>query len=115
MRLLSLCLPLVIGLAVAAPASADLVIKGRAAQALHCSAMLFMVSEELHKAGYIKRSERDTAQGAAISMLDYVPGTQDQKVIAMGKRFDKLMRTRTLGQLMDEYYDTSKWCRKNFL
>ena len=29
-------------------AKADLVIQGRAAQALHCSAMLFMVSDELY-------------------------------------------------------------------
>jgi hypothetical protein len=97
------------------PAKADLVIQGRAAQALHCSAMLFMVSDELYNAGYITRGDRDWAQNAAILMLDYVPGTEDQKVKAMGQRFEKLMRTRSLDGLMQEYNDTSNWCQKNFL
>ncbi|MFZ1481755.1 MAG: hypothetical protein WAT25_13405 [Paracoccaceae bacterium] len=96
-------------------AKADLVIQGRAAQALHCSAMLFMVSDELYQAGYISRGDRDWAQGAAVSMLAYVPGTESQKVQAMGQRFDKLMRSRTVDGLMKEYNDTAKWCRKNFL
>lgn len=99
----------------ALPARADLVIQGRAAQALHCSAMLYMVSDELYRAGYINKADLNWAQNAAIAMLNYVPGTQDQKVKAMGQRFDKLMRTRSLGGLMDEYNDTSKWCQKNFL
>ena len=96
-------------------AKADLVIQGRAAQALHCSAMLFMVSDELYSAGYISRADRDWAQGAAVQMLAYVPGTEDQKVKAMGQRFEKLMRTRSIGGLMDEYNDTAKWCQRNFL
>ena len=41
------------GLSTTLPARADLVIQGRAAQALHCSAMLYMVSDELYRAGYI--------------------------------------------------------------
>lgn len=106
-------LSVAIGLAL--PAKADLVIQGRAAQALHCSAMLFMVSDELHQAGYILRADRDWGQQAAILMLDYVPGTEEQKLQAMGQRFEKLMRTRTLDALMKEYNDTASWCQKNFL
>ncbi|MDQ2066683.1 hypothetical protein Q9295_09870 [Xinfangfangia sp. CPCC 101601] len=99
----------------ALPARADLVIQGRAAQALHCSAMLYMVSEQLYNAGYMNRSELNWAQGAAVKMLDYVPGTDDQKVAAMGQRFDKISRTRSLEGLMQEYNDTSTWCQKHFL
>lgn len=97
------------------PARADLVIQGRAAQALHCSAMLYMVSDELYRAGYLSRADLNWAQSAAVSMLAYVPGTEDQKVRAMGQRFQKLMRTRTLQGLMNEYNSTAKWCQKNFL
>lgn len=106
---------LALTMAAGSAAKADLVIQGRAAQALHCSAMLFMVSDELYEAGYITRGDRDWAQGAAIEMLAYVPGTEDQKVKAMGQRFEKLMRTRSLDGLMGEYNDTAKWCQKNFL
>ncbi len=97
------------------PARADLVIQGRAAQALHCSAMLYMVSDELYRAGYLSRADLNWAQGAAVSMLAYVPGTEDQKVKAMGQRFARLMQTRSLEGLMNEYNSTAKWCQKNFL
>jgi hypothetical protein len=113
--LASAALALSLGLGLALPAKADLVIQGRASQALHCSAMLFMVSEELFDAGFLSVNDRDWAQGAAILMLDYVPGTDDQKLQAMGQRFDKLMRTRSIEALMDEFDETSAWCQKNFL
>jgi monoamine oxidase len=77
--------------------------------------MLFMVSEELYDAGFISVADRDWAQGAAVLMLDYVPGTDNQKLQAMGQRFDKLMRTRSIEALMEEYNETSAWCQKNFL
>lgn len=100
--------------AIAAPARADLVIQGRAAQALHCAAMLYMVSDSLYQAGLIDYRTADNAQQNAVRMLAYVPGTDDQKVQAMGQRFNKLMRTRSLDQLFDEYNTTSKWCTQNF-
>ncbi|MFZ1471009.1 MAG: hypothetical protein WAT09_18820 [Paracoccaceae bacterium] len=106
---------LVLTMAMGTAAQADLVIKGRASQALHCSAMLFMVSDELYSAGYLTKRDRDNAQGAAVHMLSYVPGTNDQKLQAMGQRFQKIMHTRTLPQLMNEFQKTSKWCEKNFL
>jgi|GEM_PF-963041 len=113
--LIAAALAVSLGLGFAVPAKADLVIQGRSAQALHCSAMMFMVSDELYQAGFLSRGDRDWAQGAAVQMLAYVPGTDDQKVQAMKQRFTKLMRTRSVGTLMDEYNDTAKWCRKNFL
>lgn len=97
------------------PARADLVIQGRAAQALHCSALLYMVSDELFRAGYISRADRDWAQSAAIVMLDHVPGTEKQKVQAMGQRFEKIFRTRSMADLMTEFDETAPWCQKNFL
>jgi hypothetical protein len=98
----------------AQPARADLVIQGRAAQALHCAAMLYMVSDTLHDAGLIDDRTADNAQTSAVQMLAYVPGTDEQKVQAMGQRFNKLMNTRSLDQLLDEYNTTSAWCSANF-
>lgn len=97
------------------PAKADLVIQGRAAQALHCSALLYMVSDELYQAGYLSKSDYDWAQAAAIVMLDFVPGTDDQKVQAMGQRFEKIFLTRSLDELLKEFDETAPWCQKNFL
>lgn len=97
------------------PAHADLVIEGRAAQALHCAAMLFMVSDTLYDAGLLDYSTANSAQENAVRMLDYVPGTEEQKVQAMGQRFDKLTRTRSLEMLLDEYNKTSTWCEAAFL
>lgn len=99
----------------ATPARADLVIEGRAAQALHCSAMLFLLSAELHDQGFISRNSRDAAQRAALVMLDYVPGTDVQRIRAMEQRFARIMNSRTPRQLFKEYDDTAKWCRKTFL
>lgn len=104
-----------LALGFALPAKADLVIDGRAAQALHCSALLYMVSDELYQAGYISRDDLDWAQSAAVMMLDYVPGTEDQKVQAMAQRFDKIFRTRTLDELLAEFDKTAPWCQQNFL
>lgn len=98
----------------AQPARADLVIQGRAAQALHCAAMLYMVSDSLHQAGLIDSRTADNAQTSAVLMLNYVPGTDAQKVQAMGQRFNKLMNTRSLDQLLAEYNKTSAWCTANF-
>ncbi|TGD64133.1 hypothetical protein [Pseudotabrizicola sediminis] len=97
------------------PAHADLVIDGRAAQALHCSAMLFIVSSTLYDMGEIARNTRDTAQRAALVILDQVPGTEDQRRRAMVQRFDRIMTSRTPAQLVTEYNDTARWCRSAFL
>lgn len=98
----------------AQPARADLVIEGRAAQALHCAAMLFMVSSMLNDAGMIDDRTAHNAKRGAVRMLGYVPGTLDQKTKAMGQRFEKLMQTRTIEQLFKEYQSTSRWCETHF-
>ncbi|MCB6177399.1 hypothetical protein LHP98_04550 [Rhodobacter sp. Har01] len=113
--LAALATTLTLTLAAALPARADLVIEGRAAQALQCSALLYLVSDMLFEAGYIDRSDRDAAQSAAVVMLDHVPGTDDQKVQAMGQRFDRIFRTRSLPELMEEFDKTAPWCQKTFL
>ena len=106
---------LTLGLGTGQPAHADLVIEGRAAQALHCSAMLYMVSSELYHGGYIARRTYESAIAASVIMLEYVPGTQDQKVQAMTQRFQRIVNSRTPKQLMDEFQKTSRWCERNFL
>ncbi|MBN2629507.1 MAG: hypothetical protein JXR75_03070 [Rhodobacteraceae bacterium] len=94
---------------------ADLVIEGRPAQALHCAAMLFIVSSELFEIGEISRNSRDAAQRAALVMLDQVPGTDEQRRRAMVQRFERIMASRTPAELSKEYADTARWCRNAFL
>jgi hypothetical protein len=102
-------------LALAPSAQAQLVIEGRAAQALHCSAMLFMVSSVMFDAGVISRNSRDSAQQAALIMLEKVPGTDAQRTQAMSQRFDRIMTTRSPEELFEEYASTANWCRKTLL
>lgn len=109
-----LCAAAIVTLTLTAPARADLVIDGRAAQALHCAAMLFIVSTELYDFGEISRNARDNAQRAALVMLDQVPGTEDQRRRAMMLRFDRLMTSRTPAALAKEYAETALWCRRTF-
>lgn len=110
-----ICAATLLTLTLSGPVHADLVIQGRAAQALHCAAMLFIVSAELYDLGEISRNSRDTAQRAALVMLDRVPGTEDQRRRAMTQRFDRIMASRTPAQLVDEYARTAEWCRNTFL
>lgn len=116
MRLTSLiCVPaLCLGLALPVAAK-PLIIEGRASQALHCAAVLYMVSEELYRSGYVNRGDYDTAQQAAIRMLAHVPGTEKQKIDAMGQKFERLFRSRNLEQLMTEFDNSADWCRQEFL
>jgi hypothetical protein len=109
------CAAALLALTLAAPAQADLVIEGRAAQALHCSAMLFMVSTLLFDMGELSRNDRDAAQRAALVMLDRVPGTEDQRRRAMVQRFNRIMATRTPDQLAEEYATTARWCARTLL
>jgi hypothetical protein len=104
-----------LALTLSTPVSAQLVIEGRAAQALHCSAMLFMVSSVMFDAGHISRNARDNAQQAALIMLEKVPGTEAQRIQAMRQRFDRIMSSRTPAQLFDEYSRTARWCRTRLL
>lgn len=99
----------------ALPARADLVIQGRAAQALHCAALLYIASEELHDAGYLPVRDYNYAQKAALVMLTYVPGSDEQKVQAMGQRFEKLLSRKSLPELLSEFDKTAPWCQKTFL
>jgi hypothetical protein len=104
-----------LGLCLAGPARADLVIEGRAAQALHCSAMLAMVSGILVEADLISpRAARTALIGSAI-MLDYVPGSHEQKMQAMRQRFQRIVASRSLPDLFKEYTSTAKWCNAHFL
>lgn len=106
----------VLAVAVSLPARAEpLVIEGQAAQALHCSALLFMASRELHQAGLLPDRDYAAAQARAVAILDHVPGTDQQKVQAMRQRFDWIRRTRDLDQMMDEFKKTAPWCHKAFL
>lgn len=110
-----ICAAAFLALSLTAPAQADLVIEGREAQALHCAAMLFIVSSELYDMGEIARNTRDNAQRAALVMLDQVPGTEDQRRRAMVQRFERIMTSRTPDQLANEYTETARWCRRAFI
>lgn len=110
-----LCAAALLAATLATPAQAELVIEGRSAQALHCAAMLFIVSTELFDLGEISRNARDNAQRAALVMLDQVPGTEDQRRRAMVQRFERIMTSRSPAELAQEYTDTALWCRRTFL
>lgn len=99
----------------AAPAHADLVIDGRASQALHCSAMLLMVSTVLNDAGLLSTRDTQVAHLGAAIMLDYVPGTVEQKKQAMRQRVTRIVQSRSLEQLGKEYATTAKWCNRHFI
>lgn len=111
----TLLVAVVFALSFSAPSHATLVIEGRAAQALHCAAMLFIVSTKLYDLGEISRNSRDNAQRAALVMLDKVPGTEDQQRRAMVQRFERIMTTRSPQQLAEEYTSTARWCMTNML
>lgn len=117
---LSASLALATGLALAttfggAPAHAQLVIEGRAAQALQCSAMLYLVAEELYHGKYITTEDRSLAQSAAVEMLNHVPGTSKQKAQAMKQRVNRIRDSHEFSALMGEYAKTAPWCQKTFL
>lgn len=104
-----------LALCLGGPARADLVIEGRAAQALHCSAMLAMVSNVMADAGLISpRAAKSALIGSAV-MLNYVPGSDDQKMQAMRQRFQRIMASRTPTDLFKEYTSTARWCNAHFL
>ncbi|MFN4131142.1 MAG: hypothetical protein ACK4GC_15200 [Paracoccaceae bacterium] len=110
-----ICAAAIVAATLSTPAQADLLIEGRAAQALHCAAMLFIVSTELFDMGEVSRNARDNAQRAALVMLDHVPGTEEQRRRAMVQRFDRIMTSRTPAQLAQEYSDTARWCYSTFI
>ena len=98
-----LCAAALLAATLATPAQAELVIEGRSAQALHCAAMLFIVSTELFDLGEISRNARDNAQRAALVIegLALKPGSRECDVVKdqllkvapdyveLGKRFSK--------------------------
>ncbi|MFD1809143.1 hypothetical protein ACFSHQ_16825 [Gemmobacter lanyuensis] len=109
MRLLPACLIVTAFLGAAAPARADLVLTGVDAQRLHCAAMLMVISDRLAQAGFIP-AERAQAQVVAVALLSELPGSERDRVRALVQRADKLMRTRTMPALLDEFEATVDWC-----
>ena len=104
-----------LAICLASSAQADLVIQGRAAQALHCSAMLAMVSAVLADADMISPREANRAFLGAAVMLDYVPGSDAQKKQAIRQRFSRIADSRSLPDILREYTSTAKWCNAHFL
>lgn len=99
-----------------APARAEsLVIEGRAAQALQCSAMLFMTANVMYEAGYVPAWVQADAQRIALLILEQVPGTEEQRIQAMTQRFQKIVASKTPEELVGEYEASERWCRKEFL
>ncbi|MBK6467011.1 MAG: hypothetical protein IPL38_16035 [Rhodobacter sp.] len=99
----------------ALPAQAErLVIEGRAAQALHCATMMAIVGGVVHEAGLMSDSDFELMAFGAVRMMEHVPGTEAQKMQAMRQRGKKILETRTLDQLADEFDSTFDWCMKKF-
>lgn len=99
-----------LSLALTAPARADLVLEGRDAQKLHCAAMLVVISDRLALAGFIPPEARTQAQLTAVALLAQLPGSERDRVRALVQRSEKLMASRTMPQLMEEFRKTADWC-----
>lgn len=97
-------------LVLAAPARADLVLEGRDAQKLHCAAMLVVISDRLALAGFIPPEARAQAQFTAVALLSQLPGTERDRVRALVQRSEKLMDSRSMPELMEEFRRTADWC-----
>ncbi|GAB1363368.1 hypothetical protein MASR1M32_26040 [Rhodobacter sp.] len=109
--------PLALGLCLALPQTASaekLVIEGRAAQALHCATMFAIAGGIGHEAGFISDRDYEMIAFAAVRMMEHVPGTEAQKQQALRQRGDKLARTRTVEQLVNELDRTSDFCLNKF-
>lgn len=97
-------------------ADGDLVIDGRAAQALQCSAMLVMVSTDMHEAGMLDEELFTTSKiVAAYILVNHVPGTTEQKKKAIRQRIAHIMKTRKPSELFKEFRSTFDWCGKEFI
>ena len=96
-------------------AAEPLVIDGRDAQALQCSAMLYMAASVMHDAGFVPAWVRDDAQASDMRILEQLPGTQEQRIQAMAQRFEKIVDNQTPAELLDDYQNSERWCRREFL
>lgn len=94
----------------ASPAQADLVIEGRDAQKLHCAAMLVVLADRLESVGLIPPEALKQAQFTAVALLAQLPGSERDRVRALVQRSEKIMATRTMPQLIDEFRSTVDWC-----
>ncbi|MBM7067787.1 hypothetical protein [Actibacterium sp. 188UL27-1] len=99
---------------IAPQADAQLAIKGKSAQALHCAAIQFSVSEVLFSGGLIDPSDRDAGQLKAVRYLNHVPGDDRTKMKAMKKRLVQLLDSRSLLDLVSEWDKSRKWCARTF-
>lgn len=102
-------------LALAIPASADVVYQGRDAQGLHCAAMLGVVAKTLHQQGLLSARETDDAAMAMTLILVQLPGSSRDIIQAFKQRAAKIIATRSPTQLAKEFKSTSRWCKREFL
>lgn len=96
-------------------AAEPLVIEGRDAQALQCAAMLYMAASVMNDAGFVPDWVREDAQATAMRILDQLPGTADQRIQAMAQRFEKIIDSQSPAELIEDYQDSERWCRREFL
>lgn len=102
-----------LALALSSPAKADLVIQGQDAQKLHCAAMLLVVAGVLQSAGQLTDADRTNSAVLASGFLLQLPGTDRQRLQAVQQRADKIIRSRSLNALAQEFSSTAKWCSQN--
>ncbi|MES2433858.1 MAG: hypothetical protein V4586_08555 [Pseudomonadota bacterium] len=102
-------------LALATPASADVVYEGRDAQGLHCAAMLGIVAGALHHLDAMPDSLYQQSVMAASQILAKLPGTDAEKKQALRQRGHRIIDTRTPEQLVAEFEKIGGWCTREFL
>ncbi|WP_141693244.1 hypothetical protein [Thioclava sp. SK-1] len=99
----------------AAQAKNAITYDGRDAQLLHCAALHGIAAQVLQAAGEADQDDLAFAQFYAFMLLRKLPGTEKQQVQAYTQRMQKIMKTRSLGDFIDEYDETSKWCIREFV
>jgi hypothetical protein len=108
-------LVLMLGIAAVGPAAAQTALDARQTRALTCSAMMYLGSAELRKAGRIDAATEKVVQDVALMILEEVPGRRAQRTQLMNARIKELAAGKTARQLLLEYDRIEKPCRDEFL
>lgn len=92
------------------------VITGKTAQALECSVLLFGASEIGESYGFLTRGQANQGRVAALYIAQMHLGlTERETVQALSQRWSRRSRQLNVGEFIDYYMRTSRWCQREFL
>lgn len=102
-------------LCLATSAEARQVYEGRDAQGLQCAALIGAATVRKDVAGRMDPAEYDRAVLHAALILQHLPGTDEERRLALRQRMKRLLRDNTADEIFAEYQRSSGWCVRNFL